>query len=761
MFISTDFGNYLGDALSKGAFVVLNITKVLTTGAATAGKTCTIHYIFDKPQPDQYTSTDIFESMERHYAYYSAVVDPQDPCEWKIATLYKTLAMIKNFIISKKKSLMLDDELGFDFSIDSPPTASTTDTQVSTEGPDSSPTASTTDTQVSPEGPDSPPTASTTDTQVSPEGPDSPPTASTTDTQVSAEGPKDVPETVHSVTREPSHAIEQILNLNTKLRISGEVLNLHWIHFVDGGGQSEFLELLPALVSNVSVTIYVIDLSRKPDECCNDFFTISDRPQGERQTCLTGKELFERFLKMICSQKDDERCKVMFVGTHYDDSSSKIRSNLEEWDKLIRTFWSEYDTEKKVKIVNTIDNRNVHAINANFRGDGEQITAKYLRKKLTECCVQRKVAIAEFLIEEDLKSSSLAKTYHGILTYSQCLEITKQYATEYTLKKALQYFHELNEFIFFQNEDLVFTKPGVLVRIISKLIKVAHCCRGNPCHHTDFWKFGLVSGENLNELLDYRLPYEEFSATTYFRAGVFEGNELLKVLQNLFIAASCQHAGLSAHFIPCVLPPYSKADDINKSTLDFMKKNHPLLLTFNRGSIPHGLFCGVVTYLLNVCGWEIRLRNEQNYRTLIEFVIPEKYKLVLVEEFRLIRAHAAQAARRAVRLKVRKNITDGVEAIGKKFYGTEDDSIMCPNASFECSITCPHSQENELSHIASVVSHKTDAMERRLVCEKSGEKIEFTEEHFDWLHEDEDPRLSGMCIIQKQSIIVSVSTIVE
>ena len=42
--------------------------------------------------------------------------------------------------------------------------------------------------------------------------------------------------------------------------------------FVNGGGQSEFLELLPALVSNVTVTIYVIDLSRKPDNFCNDFF---------------------------------------------------------------------------------------------------------------------------------------------------------------------------------------------------------------------------------------------------------------------------------------------------------------------------------------------------------------------------------------------------------------------------------------------------------------------------------------------------------
>jgi hypothetical protein len=678
--------------LNKGAYVELNITKVLTTGAATTGKTCTKHYIFGLPPPDQYTSTDVFESMERHYAYYSAIVDPQDPCEWKIATLDTILAMIKSNI-SKKKGIKFDDKLGFDIQIDLPPTARTSETQVSFKDPGDVP-------------------------------------ATLADPKV---------ETVHSVNQKRNYTIKKLLD--PKVRISGEVLSVHWIHFVDGGGQSEFLELLPALVSNVTVTIYVIDLCRKPDEPCNDFFTINDRPQGTRKTYLTGKELFERFLKTVCSQKDDIRCKVLFVGTHY-DSSPEILRNLEEWDQLIRTFWNEYDTDRKVKIIKTTHNRNVHAIDANFRGDGEQIAAKDMRKKLAQCCVQRKVAIAEFLIEEDLKSSLLAQKHHGILTYSECQEITKQYARENTLKKALQYFHELNEYIFFPREGLVFTKPGVLVRIISKFIKVANYCRGDSSSHVNFWKFGLISDKDLNEILEYHLPHEELSTTTYlvYRPRVFEGKELLKVLQNLFIAASC--ADWSAHFIPCVLPPCSKTDDINKSTLEFMKKNHPLLLTFNRGSIPRGLFCGVVTYLMDTCGWIIRPGNKQNYRTLIEFEIPGRYKVVLVEDFKLIRVHAARTARKSVRLKVRKNIADGVETVGKKFYGTEDDSIICPNASFTCSCS-----EQLQSHVASVVSHETDAMERRLVCEKSGEDVLFTKDHYDWLHEVEDPRSSSGIIL--------------
>jgi hypothetical protein len=672
------------------------------TGAATADKTCTKHYIFGLPPPDQYTSTDVFEPMERHNAYTSAIVDPQDPCEWKKATLGTTLAMIKSNI-SKKSGIKFDDKLGFDIQIDLPPTSSTSNTQVSFKDLG-----------------------------------DVPATLAHPNVEI-----------VHSVTQKQSHAIKELLD--PKVRISSEILSVHWIHFVDGGGQSEFLELLPALVSNVTVIIYVIDLSRKPNERCNDFFTINDRPQGTRKTYLTGKELFERCLNTICSQKDDKRCEVMFVGTH-NDNSPEVMSNLEEWDQLIRTFWNEYDNEGKVKIIKTMDNHNVHAIDTNFRGDREQRTAKYMRKKLAQCCVQRKVAIAEFLIEEDLKSSSLAQENNGILTYSECQDITKQYATENTLKKALQCFHELNEYIFFPRERLVFTKPGILVRIISKLLKVANCCRGDSSSHMKFWKFGLISDEDLNEVLDYHLPHEELIATAYYRPRVFEGRELLKVLQNLFIAASC--GDLSTHFIPCVLPPCSKADDINESTLEFMKKNHPLLLTFNRGSIPRGLFCGVVTYLMDVCGWIIRPGNEQNYRTLIEFEIPGKYKLVLIEDFTHIRIHAAQTARKPVRLNIRKNIADGVETVHKKFYGTERGSIMHPNASFECSCS-----RSKLSHIASVVSHETDITERRLVCEISGEDVAFTAEHFDWLHESEDPQSSGMCIYIYTVAVTLVFTI--
>ena len=658
---------------------MLRITKVLTTGAATAGKTCTKHYVFDKPPPKQYTSTDVFESMERHYAYYTAVVDPDDPCEWKIATLVDTLAMIKNYIRSDNKDIKFDDELGFSF--DELNEVQSTDTSFTL--------------------------LTTSNKQVHPKL-----------------------ETLSSMRQRG--VIKKLLD--PKLKLSGEVLKVHWIHFVDGGGQSEFLELLPTLVSNVTVAMYVIDLSRKPDDFCKDHFTINDRPQGTRQTYLTGEELFDRFFRTITSQKDSERCKVMFVGTH--KHVPEAVSNLNKWNELINKFCEEHDTEGKVKIIRTNTNDNVHVIDANLRGkDGsqQQTTAKNMRKKLANCCVERKVAIADFLIEEDLKSSGKP---NGILSYSECKEITQIYATENTLKKALQYFHELNEFLFIQREGadgLILTKPGVLVQLISRLIKVANHCRSRSSCLKTFWKWGIMSEADLKEVSDYSLPDEQFDITKYYRPKLFEGKELLNVLQTLFIAASCE----KGYFIPCVLPPCSKDSDINKSTSKFMSDNPPLLVTFKGHSIPHGLFCGLVTYLMDSCGWKIRSGNDQNYRTLIDFEIPGSYKLVLVEHFKVICVHVVPRAPNPVRLKIRENIVDGVKNVSKHFYGSEDVSIMNTNASFECSCSC-----SKDVHIATVIPSETE--EPRLICEKSGEDVDFVKDHYDWLRKTEDPRQPGM-----------------
>ena len=664
---------------------MLHITKVLTTGAATAGKTCTKHYIFDKPPPGQYTSTDLFESMGRHYAYYSAVVDPNDPCEWKIATLVDTLSLVKNYIRSDNQDINFNHELGFPELYEVQ-----TDTSFSL--------------------------LTTSNEQVHPN----------LETQSSM--------------RE-SDTIKKLLDPNLKL--SGEILKLRWIHFVDGGGQSEFLELLPALVSNVTVTIYVIDLTKKPSDFCADHFTISDRPQGKGRTHLTGEQMFERFLKTFFSQKDDEIYKVMIVGTHWNNHNNAHKICV-EWENVIIKLCKEHNQKKeKVQLLKGSDGSNINKIEANCRdksSNQQQTEAKHIRQELVHHFIEKPVAIAHFLIEEDLKSSDLAKKHKGILSYSECISITKQYATEKTLEEALQYFHELNEFFFFKHEGLVFTDPGVLVKMISNLIKVANDNRGDSSCHVRFWKSGKIAVKNVKNLLDRDL-LSHFRHDQHIEFGE---KELLKVLQNLFIAAPT-NSDCSEYFIPCVLPPCMKVDNIctsmfpclkkNKSnTTEFMKDSLPLLVTFEDiQAIPRGLFCGLVTYLIDKKEWKIHEENDQNYRTLIVLAIPKLSRYVVLEDkFKFLRVYVAPETRECERMVIRTHIASGVEEVSKRFYGNSiktEDALECP---------CPH--RNKELHAAVITKKEGLSCKNflRTIC-----YCKFTEDQLKWLKEDEMPQQTG------------------
>ena len=766
------FEHDLGDALNKGTCVVLNITKILTTGAATAGKTCTKHYIFDMPPPKQYNSTDAYEPMERHYAYDSAVADLHNHCRWNVATLGTTFDMIKKCLHLKGKHIEDKKDLGFDVQIDVYSTPSGTDAQVNPE-------------------------------------------------HGTRQGRS-------AVTQGRSKALKKLLDHTQNM--SGDILHLNWIHYVDGGGQSEFLELLPALVSNVTVTVYVVDLSITPDDFCNDYFTINNQPQGdtEQKTRLTGKEIFERFIMTINSQAqtDKEKCKVMFVGTHYSRHSSHkelIMSNLKKWNKVIVEVWSKNDTAKKVEIIKTADMFNVHAIDANYRekgdnqhhggdnqhheegtnqhhgqsdnqqlgdgnsqhhgqgdsqhhgeGDNQQLgkgdiqhgedddiqqptAAEYMRKKLVECCIKESVAIAEFLIEEDLKTSPTAQENYGILSYSECLKFTCSYANETTLKKALRYFHGLNEFVVYfepagensgdPKPDLVFTKPGILVQIISRLIKVANCYRRDPTTNRipeTFKIDGMISEDNLVVISNYPLRHgekadENFNIAKYFRKDIFDAKKLLKVLQKLLIAAS--HTG-SEYFIPCVLPPLNDKE----YTSHFMENNNPLLITF-KGCVPRGLFCGLVTYLLDECGWEIRPKNNQNYRTLIEFLTPKgrQYKVVLKDTFKAIYIYVDVCVAPKEHLTIRREIVDGIRTVCKKFYDSDDGCNMNSDASFHC--PC---KRGSVSHIANVITCENKT-QPRLQCEETADIVHVVPEmegcYYAWLHGHEKPWQSGILIV--------------
>ena len=61
-----------------------------------------------------------------------------------------------------------------------------------------------------------------------------------------------------------------ILKLMKTMSASKQPLRVHWMHFIDSGGQPQFLEILPAFICNISLLLLLVKLSER----LSDFPTV-------------------------------------------------------------------------------------------------------------------------------------------------------------------------------------------------------------------------------------------------------------------------------------------------------------------------------------------------------------------------------------------------------------------------------------------------------------------------------------------------------
>jgi len=66
--------------------------------------------------------------------------------------------------------------------------------------------------------------------------------------------------------KQVSSSKQELVRLVGKSKCSKRFLELHWIHFIDSGGQPQFHEVLPAFIRNTTATMFVMKLSERLDE---------------------------------------------------------------------------------------------------------------------------------------------------------------------------------------------------------------------------------------------------------------------------------------------------------------------------------------------------------------------------------------------------------------------------------------------------------------------------------------------------------------
>ena len=697
-----DYETELNLLLEKEGYVELTMSKLLITGAAGSGKTCTKHILYKLPPPKERDSTELVEQMDRAYvareiehnlAYFSA--ESENEFDWIIVhpesqELYSMLAA----------NISEDEGIGYHRTVHDGPTD---------QGPQGR-SASSSHTVASWEWPGDEATHTVGDS-------DSQYFIQTSDSQ-------------HQQIAE-SDGKKLLLEKMSDPRTIGKCIHqVHWIHFLDSGGQSAFHDILPAFVHNISVVIFVIKLSEAMDEQPFDDYYEGGKPIGDtKRSPYQVKEILKSMIQSICSEKNCS--KLLIIGTHSDKISTK--ESLSDKNTIIKSLLHSFIGHDQLDVLchGSFDENDIlFPLNAKDQDEKSKEEAKTIRKRIVKSCKCNeplKIPISWFLLEEDLRISGMQHE-HGIINTTKCQPIAQSLNIT-SVSDALEYFHSLNIFLYFPNSqlsNLVFTKPQIVVTIVSRFVKIAYKLRGNVTNtqfinyskHGQFTKDLILHEEDIGRFIDHNVG--------------FKTEQMIELMRITFVIAPISK---EKYFIPCVLD-YCPPDEIEKLVSAQIKCVTPMVIKLPGECVPRGFFCGLVCSLLSQ--WKLRRIHHEFakvFKNFIHFDIDgESYTVAVVDSFFYITVHVFGNCGRSGCSKIQEIVKASVKDIVTK-HNYENNVFRNDSVLFLC--PCGRTPE----HFAQVVTEENFELDQQIIrlrcAVHNDQQLDLTKEYAVWFTDEQ------------------------
>ena len=369
------------------------------------------------------------------------------------------------------------------------------------------------------------------------------------------------------------------------------------LYLTNTGGQMEFQEVLPLLVSGPSMFFFTFRLDRDLNERYKIEYDLSDGTKAEPyistlttlegllQTLATiaamGTFVYERLQR----RKVPLKPKVFIVGTHRDKLDeatadariSSIDQQLQEAIKSTAHYKDLVEFASPTQLMFAVSN--FSESESNF--------------KLIRLAVERVVGRNDFTMTSPVHwlifSLALRKLKSFVITYDLCLEVARQCGlADDEVDEALHFIHSkmglIRYFPYEGVKDLVVIHPQFLFDKVTELI-VNTFTFENTTKQTmdDFKKKGIFS---LSE-------FEIISSKTNTSIKPYK---FAKLLESLRIAAPFQMDRERKYFFPCVL---AHAAETALQQLMLTATPVPqLIVTFECGYCPKGLAGALIKYLM-------------------------------------------------------------------------------------------------------------------------------------------------------------------
>ena len=368
------------------------------------------------------------------------------------------------------------------------------------------------------------------------------------------------------------------------------------IYFTDTGGQPEFQEVLPALISGPALFFLVFKLIDDLNQKYQVQFVSPSQESKPYVSSFTVKETLLQSLASIastCSYASHTSKKmvaikpqVVLVATHEDQASeAQIRAIQKELKETLEK--TEYYRQNI--LVFASEDEPVFTVN-NISSDGRD-TDKI------RSIVERIAKHPSFHIEVPLPwlVSSLAfRLLHvPIISYEQCTSIASECGidTPEEVKEALWFLHHKVGFIrYFESvpelRDVVILDPQLLFDRITELISRTFTFEQVGPH--DAFQFRETGIFPLRTIEDITARSSEYLSS----------GKLVKLLERLDIIAPIRGKSgeVEKYFLPCVLSHASPKASIREEA---SRKVPPLFITFRCGYCPKGVFSALIVHLMS------------------------------------------------------------------------------------------------------------------------------------------------------------------
>ena len=472
------------------------------------------------------------------------------------------------------------------------------------------------------------------------------------------------------------------------------------IYISDAGGQPEFQEMLPALVSGPSLYFLTFSLHKGLNE---KFLVEYQHPDGRLivpfQDSFTVKEVLLQSLASIASTKSYIRVdngkpvtpKVLFIATHRDKLQSE--QQLMEIDKELQEIVKRTAAFKENMIVFHSEEQMVFALD-NTSDDSTDI--QHVRDAVERIGIRGEEYKIQTPYTWMIFAITLRHLQERVLSIDKCMEIGKECGIEslQELRDALWFLHHNVGIVrhFQEHPDLqnvVIKEPQYIFDKVTELIVDTFTFEHGtaPYELEEFSKKGIFPADAVRK-----------SST---EPDTFTGERFGDLLEHLHIVAPIKEGGkVVKYFAPVALthadlPPNTQTEEVIPS----------VYIVFESGFCPKGMFGALVVDLLKTekqSNFEWTLKEDRIYRDQLCLAVgpydsfrfslsPTCIKISLSTTI----SHDRKVCLGAVCCDVRREIESSIRSVTKALHYTQ-------RASHSLAFACPEPPPHDQSHSATI-----------------------------------------------------------